>query len=92
VREELSLLLQTLESELRGQGRWDDQPPSPVALRSTEPFAVYQLLLQQLPLPSTCAIQPMAEEVYRDDADGARITRILAEIDALLTDRQGRLN
>ena len=109
MREELSLLLQTLESELRGQGRWDDQPPSPVALRSTEPFAVdtldfdqwlqwillpkmYQLLLKQLPLPSTCAIQPMAEEVYRNDADGARITRILAEIDTLLTDRQGRLH
>jgi uncharacterized protein YqcC (DUF446 family) len=53
---------------------------------------MYQLLLKQLPLPSTCAIQPMAEEVYRNDADGARITRILAEIDALLTDRQGRLN
>jgi uncharacterized protein YqcC (DUF446 family) len=109
VRDELSLLLQTLESELRGQGRWNDHPPSPVALHSTEPFAVdtldfdqwlqwillpkmNQLLLRQLPLPSTCAIQPMAEEVYRDDAGGARITQILGEIDALLTDGQGGLN
>ena len=109
MRDELSLLLSTLESELRGQGRWGDHAPSPLALRSTEPFAadtldfdqwlqwillpkMDQLLLQQLPLPSTCAIQPIAEEVYRDDAGGARITQILGEIDALLTDRQGRLN
>ena len=109
MRDQLSLLLRTLESELRTQGRWEDRPPPPQALLSNEPFAVdtldfdqwlqwvllpklQQLLLRQLPLPSNCAIQPMAEEVYGDDAGGLRITLIIAEIDALLTDRQGGLN
>ncbi len=109
MRDQLSLLLRTLESELRTQGRWEDRPPPPQALLSNEPFAVdtldfdqwlqwvllpklNQLLLHQLPLPSNCAIQPMAEEVYGNDAGGLRITSIIAEIDALLTDKQGGLN
>jgi uncharacterized protein YqcC (DUF446 family) len=110
MRDELSILLRRLESELRAQGRWDDCAPPPDALLSKEPFAVdtldfdqwlqwillpkmNRLLLQQLPLPANCAIQPMAEEVYGpDDAGGARITRIVGEIDALLTAGQGGLN
>ncbi len=52
-----------------------------------------QLLVQQLPLPADCAIQPMAEEVYGPaDPGGARITRIVGEIDALLTAGQAGRN
>lgn len=110
VRDQLNLLLETLEMELRAQGRWDGEAPTAAALRSTEPFAVdtlnfdqwlqwillprlQEMLVLQLPLPSNCAIQPMAEEVYgQDDPGGARIVLIVAEIDALLTDQNGGLN
>ena len=106
MREDLGQLLQTLERELRAQGRWDDTPPPPAALRSTQPFAVdflnfdqwlqwfllpklQSLVTQQRPLPTRCAIQPMAEEVYgATDPGGSRITRIVAEIDLLLTGSQ----
>jgi len=47
VRDQLSLLLQSLERELRVQGRWDSEAPSPAALRSTEPFAVDTLNFDQ---------------------------------------------
>ena len=40
MRDELSLLLASLERELRAQGRWGEVPPPPEALQSTEPFAV----------------------------------------------------
>lgn len=54
---------------------------------------LHELLVRQLPLPTNCAIEPMAEEVYGpDDPAGARIVAILGDIDALLTDREGGLN
>ena len=52
-----------------------------------------QMLSQQLPLPVTCAVSPMAEEVYGEaDAGGQRLIRILAEIDTLLTSSDHNLN
>jgi uncharacterized protein YqcC (DUF446 family) len=54
---------------------------------------MHELLCRQLPLPSHCAIRPMAEEVYGpEDTATTRITVIIAEIDALLTNQQGGLN
>jgi uncharacterized protein YqcC (DUF446 family) len=47
VRDELSLLLQRLETELRAQRRWDELPPPPGALCSTEPFSVDILTFDQ---------------------------------------------
>jgi len=47
VRDELSLLLDLLERELRAQGRWEDEAPAPEALRSSEPFAVDTLTFDQ---------------------------------------------
>jgi uncharacterized protein YqcC (DUF446 family) len=47
VRDELSLLLKSLEAELRAQGRWEDRPPPQEALCSTEPFAVDTLNFDQ---------------------------------------------
>lgn len=47
VRDQLSQLLQTLEDELRLQGRWDASAPSPGALRSTQPFAFDTLTFDQ---------------------------------------------
>ena len=47
VRDQLSQLLQTLENELRLQGRWDASAPSPSALRSTQPFAIDTLTFDQ---------------------------------------------
>lgn len=105
MRDRLAELLQSLERELRLQGRWDEVAPAPDALQSTQPFAVdtlsfdqwlqwillprmHTLLRQQLPLPTDCAMRPMAEEVYPgDDAGGALIIAILGEIDTLLTHR-----
>ena len=110
VRDQLSQLLQTLENELRLQGRWDASAPPPSALRSRQPFAVdtlsfdqwlqwillpkmHELLVQQLPLPEDCAIQPIAEEVYdSEDAGATRLIAIIAEIDTLLTEHHGGLN
>jgi uncharacterized protein YqcC (DUF446 family) len=46
-----------------------------------------QLLAMQLPLPQSCAISPMAEEVYgADDPAGRRLIVIIARIDALLSE------
>lgn len=47
MRDELSLLLQSLERELRSQGRWDDEPPPAEALYSTQPFAFDTLSFDQ---------------------------------------------
>ena len=104
MHDELTVLLRSLEAELRIQGRWDDAPPSPEALRSTQPFACDTLSLDQWlqwillpgldalmderrPLPTTCAIRPMAEEIYRqqDDDRTERIIIIVDAIDRLLT-------
>ena len=110
VRDELSLLLKSLETEMRAQGRWEERPPPHEALCSTAPFAfdtldfdqwlqwillpkLNDLLVRQLPLPTNCAIQPMAEEVYGpDNPGGRRIAMIVAEIDSLLTEHHGGLN
>lgn len=110
MRQELGKLLLALERELRLQGRWDADPPSQAALRSTEPFAVdslsfdqwlqwillprlNELLARQLPLPTHCAIQPMAEEVYgQQDRKAARIVLIVGRIDALLTGQREGLH
>jgi uncharacterized protein YqcC (DUF446 family) len=43
----LSVLLNSLESELRQQGRWDSLSPPEGALRSTEPFAIDTLEFDQ---------------------------------------------
>lgn len=52
-----------------------------------------ELLLLQMPLPSSCAIAPMAEQAYgQDDTGAARIVLIIADIDLLLTQRGGELN
>lgn len=54
---------------------------------------MHELLLLQMPLPSSCAIAPMAEESYgQDDPGGARIVLIIADIDLLLTEHAGDLN
>lgn len=54
---------------------------------------MHELLLLQMPLPSSCAIAPMAEEVYgRDGSGGARIVLIIADIDVLLTEHGGDSN
>ncbi|MDJ0741459.1 MAG: YqcC family protein [Gammaproteobacteria bacterium] len=47
MRDRLSDLLQTLEDELRLQGRWDAVAPPSQALRSTEPFAIDTLSFDQ---------------------------------------------
>ena len=47
MRDQLSQLLQTLENELRLQGRWDTSAPPPGALRSTQPFAFDTLTFDQ---------------------------------------------
>ncbi len=45
-----------------------------------------RMLSMRLPLPSDCAVCPMAEAVYgADDADGERLRAILAKVDALLS-------
>lgn len=47
------------------------------------------LLSRRQPLPSECAIAPMAEEVYgQDNPGGSRIVHIVGQIDVLLTDRK----
>jgi len=52
---------------------------------------MHELLLRELPLPASCAIQPMAEEAYGPhDPDCARIVLIIGQIDALLTNHEGR--
>lgn len=53
---------------------------------------MHEHLSQQLPLPTNCAIAPMAEEFYGNHVGGMRITRIVAEIDRLLTDSKAHLN
>ena len=54
---------------------------------------MHELLLLQMPLPSSCSIAPMAEEVYgQDGSGGARIILIIADIDLLLTEHGGDLN
>jgi len=46
-----------------------------------------QLLAMQLPLPRSCAVSPMAEEVYgADHPAGQRLVAIIAQIDALLSE------
>jgi uncharacterized protein YqcC (DUF446 family) len=47
VRDELRVLLESLESEMRRQGRWEQESPPAEALRSTEPFAVDTLTFDQ---------------------------------------------
>ena len=47
MRDQLNLLLQSLEVELRAQGRWDHEAPDQSALRSTQPFAVDTLNFDQ---------------------------------------------
>ncbi|WP_245584138.1 YqcC family protein [Saccharospirillum impatiens] len=44
---ELSYLLDELEVELREQGYWNDVPPTPEALASSQPFAVDTLSLPE---------------------------------------------
>lgn len=103
MRDELSLLLASLEQELRSQGRWDGAPPAAAALCSSVPFAadtlnfdqwlqwimlprMRDLLEHRSPLPTDCAVQPMAEAVYgQQDPACTRIVLILGEIDALLS-------
>ena len=52
-----------------------------------------EMLVLQLPLPRSCAVGPMAEEVYgADNTGGQRITLIVSEIDTLLTFQGGDLN
>ena len=110
MRDQLTELLHTLESEMRAQGRWEEQPPSAEALASTEPFAVdtldfdqwlqwmflprlNEMLAMQLPLPTNCAVCPMAEEVYGiEDIGGERLRTIIAQIDELLTEHGSDLN
>ena len=54
---------------------------------------LHEMLAMQLPLPSSCAVCPMAEEVYgADDAGGERLRMILSEIDKLLTRDVSDLN
>ncbi len=54
---------------------------------------MHELLATQMPLPASCAIAPMAEEVYgKDDPGGARIVLIIADIDQLLNQHGGDLN
>ena len=54
---------------------------------------MHELLSLQMPLPSSCSIAPMAEEIYgRDDSGGARIILIITDIDLLLTEHGGDLN
>ncbi len=110
MRDRLLVLLNSLESELRLQGRWESLPPPEAALCSAQPFAVdtlefdqwlqwillprlHDLLLRQQPLPTSCAIEPMAEECYEpDDPTTTRIVSIIAQIDALLNDSAGDFN
>ena len=52
-----------------------------------------ELMLLQMPLPSSSAIAPMAEQAYaQGGTGGARIVLIIADIDLLLTQRGGELN
>jgi uncharacterized protein YqcC (DUF446 family) len=52
-----------------------------------------ELLVLQMPLPASCAIAPMAEEVYgQADSEANRIILIIADIDRLLTEHRGHLN
>ena len=54
---------------------------------------MYELLAMQMPLPGSCAIAPMAEEVYGDDDPATeRLVVIIARIDLLLTENGTELN
>lgn len=54
---------------------------------------LHELLVLQMPLPASCAIAPMAEEVYEQgDSGAARIILIITDIDLLLTEHGERLN
>jgi uncharacterized protein YqcC (DUF446 family) len=47
-----------------------------------------ELLATDAPLPTDCAIQPMAEEVYAEQApDAQRLVALIGRIDRLLTRR-----
>lgn len=110
MRDHLLQLLQSLETELRSQGRWEDRSPPAGALNSKQPFAIdtldfdqwlqwvllprmNELLARQLPLPSDCAMGPMAEEVYgTEDPGGARITMLINQIDTLINAAGDQLN
>jgi uncharacterized protein YqcC (DUF446 family) len=54
---------------------------------------LHELLVLQMPLPTSCAIAPMAEEVYgQSDSAANRIVLIITDIDLLLTEHGGDLN
>lgn len=54
---------------------------------------MHALLTRQHPLPRSCAIRPIAEEVYRAEGESAsRILRLISEIDKLLNGHPGGLN
>lgn len=54
---------------------------------------LHELLVLQMPLPTSCAIAPMAEEVYgQSDSAANRIILIITDIDLLLTGHGGGLN
>lgn len=54
---------------------------------------LHELLLTQMPLPGSCAIAPMAEEVYgRGEPGGERLVLIIADIDLLMTELSAELN
>lgn len=48
------------------------------------------LLAREAPLPSDCAIRPMAEEIYGEQAaDARRLIALLGRVDRLLTFQSG---
>ena len=99
VRDELTVLLRSLEAELRVQGRWDDTPPPPEALHSSQPFACDTLSLDQwlqwILLPGLDALleerRPLPAacairpmaEEIYRQQDDARTERIIVIVDAI---------
>jgi uncharacterized protein YqcC (DUF446 family) len=45
------------------------------------------MVLERIPLPETCAVAPMAEEIYRQmDADTDRLLELIEQLDKAVTE------
>lgn len=100
--QQVSLLLIEIRSEMETIGLWQQEPPAPEALASSQPFCVdtlnfsewvQWLLLPRLemmiqarqPLPQNSEIQPMAEEVFKQQEENtSRLLDLIGQLDQAL--------
>ena len=91
-------LLGELTAELQRLERWQAAHPGEEALASELPFCVDTLSfdqwlqfvliprMEQLPLPSSVSLYPMASEVYKEElAEVEALLRLIARFDLLLS-------